>query len=174
MWKQIGVGSIRLQQRLWKIKSPKAVATHSTRHPAQASRRPAITGPVPSHLEIQIQNPVRRAFPRSRPKLDTSPRLSRDAVATIPAVKRFPSGLIPPYSPRWFSVWELIQCSQAAAAGAAQSQEGDPGGAERGPAGAEDAELDQRTGIPLVWCQGGMCTSSPSMFAPGRAWESSA
>lgn len=115
------------------------------------------------------RNPVRRAFPRYRLKLDTSPRLSRDAVATIPAVKSFPSGLIPPYSPRWFFVWELIQCSQAAAAGAAEILEVDPGGVERSRGRRRGTGSADGDCVRLV-SRGRICTAppaAPDMFAPG-------
>lgn len=107
------------------------MAAHSPRHPTQERRGgQRFTGLVPSHFEtpstskttesrahffslsVQSRNP------------DTSPQSSSLWQINPTAKSSFPSRLIPPYSPFldtapwWFFVWELIQCSQAVAAGA--------------------------------------------------------
>jgi len=102
------------------------------------------TGLLPSHFEIPSSSKttrVRRAFSFLRvcvfffllyyyyrcrlKKPITSPVFSRDLPGKlIPQRTGLPSRLIPPYSPfldecrARFFVWELIQCSQPAAAGA--------------------------------------------------------
>lgn len=131
---------------------------------------------------------VRTAFPRHRLKSDTSPLLSRDVVASIPTAKRFPSGLIPWYSPFVVERRGGSSCGNRYNVARQQQQQrerrGNPGGGVSGGAGlpqdpsprpgtGSDA---QRNGISFVWCQGGMCTSYPSchtMFGSRQSWESS-
>lgn len=81
-------------------------------------------------------------------------------------------------------MWELIQCSQAAAAAARaagkswrRTSQAEPDCRKPEPPKTRNwIRRSQRNGISFVWRQGGMCTSYPSchrMFGLRQPWESS-